>query len=332
MDFFQTQGCALKTERGGRVFPVSDRSFDVVDALERAMHQAGVQVCHETVTGLWQEDGVCRGALTAGGRRAARTVIVATGGCSYPLTGSTGDGYQFAQQAGHTITEPRGSLVPLVEDGDWCSQMQGLSLRNVELRLLNAKGKLVFSEFGELLFTHFGLSGPIVLSTSAHMKPAERYQIVLDLKPALDEQKLDARLLRDFEKYQNRNFENALSDLLAAKMIPVVVARSGIAPEKKVNSITRAERRALLELIKGFSIEIQGLRPVEEAIVTAGGVRVSEIHPATMESKKLPGLFFAGEVIDCDAYTGGYNLQIAWSTAYAAAMGAVQKLGKDSEL
>ena len=329
MAFFEAEGCPLKTERGGRVFPVSDRAFDIVDALERAAHRAGVRIAHETAQALLLADGCCRGVVTDRGERPAQAVLVATGGCSYPLTGSTGDGYRLAQQAGHTVVPPRGSLVPLVEDGDWCAQMQGLSLRNVELRLKNAKGKEVFSEFGELLFTHFGLSGPIVLSASAHMKPGERYRVILDLKPALDEQRLDARLLRDFEKYQNRNFENALGDLLAAKMIPVVIARSGIDPAQKVNSITKPQRRRLLEQIKAFSIDIQGLRPVEEAIVTAGGVRTAELQPATMASKKMPGLFFAGEVIDCDAYTGGYNLQIAWSTAYAAAQGVAQMHGKD---
>lgn len=329
MAFFEANGCPLKTERGGRVFPVSDKSASIQQALDRAMRRASVQVEQAAVTCLICEDGACIGVQTKSGRHLAPAVIVATGGCSYPLTGSTGDGYRFAQQAGHEITQPRGSLVPLEEDGDWCAQMQGLSLRNVELKLLNRKGKTAFSGFGELLFTHFGLSGPIVLSASAHMKPGEPYRVVLDLKPALDVQKLDARLLRDFEKYQNRNFENALSDLFAAKMIPVILARSGIAPDKKVNSITRAERRALLELTKGFTIEIAGLRPVEEAIITAGGVKVKQVQPATMESKLLPGLYFAGEVLDCDAYTGGYNLQIAWSTAYAAGVAAARKGRED---
>ena len=329
MEFFRAQGLPLKTERGRRVFPESDRAQDVVDTLKTALRRAGVKVDRGEVTGLLIRDGVCRGVLTGNRERKADCVILATGGLSYSGTGSTGDGYRFAESVGHTVTEPRPSLVPLEEEGHICEMAQGLSLRNVQLRLLGPKSRLVYSEFGELLFTHFGLSGPIVLSASAHMKPDEHYRIFLDLKPALDEQALDARILRDFEKYKNRSFENALCDLYPAKLIPVMVKRSGIDPLTKVHSITRAQRKKLCELTKNFEIAVKGTRPIEEAIITSGGVRTAEIDPATMESKRVPGLFFAGEIIDCDAYTGGFNLQIAWATAHAAGLGAAKKLGKE---
>ena len=329
MEFFRAQGLPLKTERGRRVFPESDRAQDVVDTLKTALRRAGVKVDRGEVTGLLIRDGVCRGVLTGNRERKADCVILATGGLSYSGTGSTGDGFRFAESVGHTVTEPRPSLVPLEEEGHICEMAQGLSLRNVQLRLLGPKSRLVYSEFGELLFTHFGLSGPIVLSASAHMKPDEHYRIFLDLKPALDEQALDARILRDFEKYKNRSFENALCDLYPAKLIPVMVKRSGIDPLTKVHSITRAQRKKLCELTKNFEIAVKGTRPIEEAIITSGGVRNAEIDPATMESKRVPGLFFAGEIIDCDAYTGGFNLQIAWATAHAAGLGAAKKLGKE---
>ena len=329
MAFFRSQGCPVKTERGRRVFPESDRAQDVVDTLRTALRREGVRVDRGEVTELLIRDGVCCGVMTGSRERRADCVILATGGVSYPLTGSTGDGYRFAQSVGHTVVEPRPSLVPLEEEGHICEMAQGLSLRNVQLRLLGPKSRQVYSEFGELLFTHFGLSGPIVLSASAHMKPDERYRVFIDLKPALDEAALDARILRDFEKYKNRSFENALGDLFPAKLIPVMVKRSGIDPLTKVHSVTRAQRRKLCELTKNFEIAIKGTRPVEEAIVTSGGVRTAEIDPATMESKRVPGLFFAGELIDCDAYTGGFNLQIAWATAHAAGLGAAKKLGKE---
>ncbi len=329
MDFFESHGCPLKTERGQRVFPQSDQAQSVVQTLKLALRRAGVRVEQATVTDLLMNDGRCCGVITGSRERKADAVILATGGCSYPLTGSTGDGYRLAEKAGHTIIAPRGSLVPLEEDGRWCAMAQGLSLRNVQLRLLGPKSRQLYSEFGELLFTHFGLSGPIVLSASAHMKPGERYRIFLDLKPALDEAALDQRILRDFEKYKNRNFENALCDLFPAKLIPVMIARSGIDAGMKVNSITKVQRKKLCELTKAFEIHIKGMRPVEEAIITAGGVRTAEIDPATMESKCAPGLFFAGELIDCDAYTGGFNLQIAWATGRAAGLGAAKRLGKE---
>ena len=250
-------------------------------------------------------------------------MILATGGCSYPATGSTGDGYRLAAALGHSVTPPVGSLAPLVEDGPWCARMQGLSLRNIAIRLLDADGKKVYEDFGELLFTHFGLSGPVILSASAHMEQGRTYTVAIDLKPALDEKTLDERILRDFAAQTNRSFENALSGLYPRALIPVIVERSGIPGQTKVHSVTREQRRALLELTKRFPVKIAGRRPVEEAIITSGGVRTTEIDPKTMQSKLIPGLFFAGELIDADAYTGGFNLQIAWSTAYAAGNAAV---------
>lgn len=329
MEFFTSIGCPLKTERGQRVFPASDQAASVVNALRTELRRGGVRVECAEVTGICVRDGACAGVYTGARERVADAVILATGGCSYPLTGSTGDGYRMAAQLGHTVVDPRPSLVPLEEDGHWCEMAQGLSLRNVELRLLGPKSRLVYSEFGELMFTHFGLSGPIVLSASAHIEPGKRYRVFLDLKPALDEAALDARILRDFVKYKNRCFENALCDLFPAKLIPLMIRRSGIDPTQKVNTITRAQRKRLCDITKAFEIAICGTRPVDEAIVTAGGVRTQEIDPSTMESKRVPGLFFAGELIDCDAYTGGFNLQIAWATGRAAGLGAAKKLGKE---
>lgn len=324
VDFFESRGCALKTERGNRVFPVTDRASSVIDTLKAAMVTSGVTVQQARVRELLQKDGAVCGVKTDRGDFAAKCVILATGGCSYSATGSTGDGYRIAAAVGHTVMPPRGSLVPMVENGGWCAKMQGLSLRNVAVRLLEGQ-KTVHEEFGELLFTHFGLSGPVILSASAHMEPGKAYTVSIDLKPALDEQKLDARILRDFAENQNRTFENALSGLYHKTMIPVIVERSGIPKDTRVNAITREQRHTLLTLTKHFTIEIAGLRPVEEAIITSGGIAVSEIHPKTMESKIASGLYFAGEVIDCDAYTGGFNLQIAWATAYAAGTAAAQK-------
>ena len=259
------------------------------------------------------------GVRTQNEEIAANWVILATGGASYPATGSTGDGYSIAAALGHTIIPPEGSLVPLETAGNDCQEMQGLSLRNVGVKLLNAKGKVLYKDFGELLFTHFGISGPTVLSASCHLK-GDGCRLVLDLKPALEGEKLEARILRDLEQYQNRSMENALVDLLPRSMIPVVLRRLDISPEMQANSLTKQKRRALVELLKAFPIDITGKRPVSEAIITSGGVKVSEIDPKTMESKLVAGLYFAGEVIDCDAYTGGFNLQIAWATAYAAGM------------
>lgn len=322
MAWFEARGCALKTERGNRVFPQSDKSASVIDALRAELRRLGVRVLQERALDIVTQDGAVCGLKTDGGFHKTERVILATGGCSYPQTGSTGDGYRMLEKLGHTIVPPVGSLVPLVEKGYDCKQMQGLALKNVTLRLVNQKRKTVFEEFGELLFTHFGLSGPVVLSASAHMNEKDSYTVLLDLKPALDEQKLDLRLLRDFEKFQNRDFENALVELLPRSMIPVIVRRSGIPAEEKVHSITREQRRALLELMKRFPVEIACKAPVEEAIVTSGGVKVSEIEPGTMQSKRVRGLYVAGELLDVDAYTGGFNLQIAWATGRAAGLAA----------
>lgn len=322
MAWFEAHGCALKTERGNRVFPQSDKSASVIDALRAELRRLGVRVLQERALDIVTQDGAVCGIETDGGFHKTERVILATGGCSYPQTGSTGDGYRMLEKLGHTIVPPVGSLVPLVEKGYDCKQMQGLALKNVALRLVNQKGKTVFEEFGELLFTHFGLSGPVVLSASAHMNEKDAYTVLLDLKPALDEQKLDLRLLRDFEKFQNRDFENALVELLPRSMIPVIVRRSGIPAEEKVHSITREQRRALLELMKRFPVEIACKAPVEDAIVTSGGVKVSEIEPGTMQSKRVRGLYVAGELLDVDAYTGGFNLQIAWATGRAAGLAA----------
>jgi len=325
MRFFESRGCPLKTERGNRVFPVSDKSASIVDALRLWLQEQNVRVEQGSADCVETEDGRAAGVKTAEGKTLyADRVILATGGWSYPLTGSTGDGWRIAKALGHTLREPVGSLVPLVEKGHWCAQMQGLALKNVSAKLLDRGGKTVYEDFGELLFTHFGLSGPVILSASAHMKQDDGYKVSLDLKPALDEQKLDARLLRDFAQFQNRNFENALQELFPRTMIPVIVRRSGIDPEEKVNSVTRAQRRALLELIKHFTVEIACRAPVEEAIITSGGVRVTEVNPKTMESRLVKGLYFAGELLDVDAYTGGFNLQIAWATGYAAGCAAAK--------
>jgi len=319
MDFLEAAGCPLKTERGNRVFPVSDQAQSVLDALKNEMRKAGVTVRTGRVKKILTGDsGVC-GVQTDRETVECCGIILATGGVSYPATGSTGDGYAMAKQLGHTIIEPQGSLVPLETAGSDCPDMQGLALRNVAVKLLNAKGKVLYKDFGELLFTHFGISGPTVLSASCHLK-GEGCKLVIDLKPALEENKLNDRILRDLELYQNRAMENALTDLLPRSMIPVVLRRLEIDPAMQANSLTRQKRRALVELLKAFSVEITGKRPVAEAIITSGGVKTSEIDPKTMESKKVPGLYFAGEIIDCDAYTGGFNLQIAWATAYAAGM------------
>lgn len=324
--FFESYGCELKTERGNRVFPVTDKSQSVLAALERCLRERRVRVLARTVTDLAAKDGRITGVKTAEGPLPADCVILATGGLSYPATGSTGDGYRFAARLGHTIVEPAGALVPLVEKGHECAKMQGLALKNIAIKLINSKGKTVYEDFGELLFTHFGLSGPVILSASSHIARGEEgYTVQIDLKPALDEKTLDARILRDFEAAQNRDFENSLSALLPKSMIPVIVRCSGIDPAQKVNSITKQQRRALLESIKYFRVPIACKAPVEDAIVTTGGVKVSEVNPKTMESKKAAGLFFAGEILDVDAYTGGFNLQIAWATGHLAGKSAAEK-------
>ena len=322
-EFFEEYGCALKTERGNRVFPVSDRSQSVLEALQKAMRRHHVDVRTARVKGILTDSGAVSGVRTDKETIPCKWVILATGGLSYPTTGSTGDGYTMAKALGHTVTDCEGSLVPLETVGEDCQQMQGLALRNCGVKLLDGKGKVLYKDFGELLFTHFGVSGPTVLSASTHLK-GDGCKLVLDLKPALEEGKLNDRILRDLEMYKNRSMENALTDLLPRSMIPVVLQRLGVDPDLQANSFSKQQRRALVELLKAFPIEIIGKRPVAEAIITSGGIKVSEIDPKTMQSKIVPGLYFAGEVIDCDAYTGGFNLQIAWATAYAAGMSVAQ--------
>lgn len=329
MAYFENSGVSLKTERGNRVFPASDRAADIARAMERNMRSCGVTVQEGTVSKILMEDGVVTGVRCVDGTSYAATqVIVATGGLSYPLTGSTGDGYLFAEQAGHHLVSPRASLIPIITEEDWCKKAQGLSLKNVTLTLTDTKEqKVLYEELGEMLFTHFGVSGPLVLSASAHIRTmeAKRYQISIDLKPGLTEQQLDARILRDFSENSNKDFSNSLGALLPKKIIPIVIRLSKIPFEMKVNQITREMRQTLCSVIKGLSLTVKDFRPVEEAIVTAGGVDVKEINPKTLESKLVSGLYFAGEVLDLDAYTGGFNLQIAFSTGYAAGMDAAMK-------
>ncbi len=318
-DFFEGLGVPLKTERGNRVFPQSDRAADVIDALFLALRRAGVELVEDRAVEILAGERVT-GVKTRRGSWRSGAVVLATGGVSYPLTGSSGDGYEMAARLGHTIIAPKPSLVPLVSPDEACARMQGLSLRNVALRVKNQKGKTLFHEQGEMLFTHFGVSGPLVLSASAHMRDfaKEQYTLWIDLKPALEEKTLDARLLRELGENPNRDFHHVLEALVPRSMVPVLAERSGIEPDRKANSVTREQRRRLLELLKGFPIAVSGPRPVEEAIVTSGGVKVGEVDPRTMESKRVPGLYFAGEILDVDAYTGGFNLQIAWSTGRAA--------------
>ena len=327
-DFFEARGVPLKVERGRRVFPVSDCAQDIVDALFRACRDAGVTLHKGRAAELILTDGAVRGVRThEGDELSADRVILCTGGLSYPQTGSDGDGYALAKQAGHTVTPLLPSLVPMTCSGWVCPAMQGLSLKNVALTLVDtATGKVVYEDFGEMMFTHFGVTGPMILSASAHIPDVavKHYEIRIDLKPALDEKTLDARLLSDFQKYHNKDFQNALDDLLPQKMIPVIVRLSGISPHKKVHSITKEERRTLCDLIRAFPVTPNGFRPIREAIVTKGGVSIKEVSPKTMESKLCAGLYFAGEVLDVDAYTGGYNLQIAFSTGALAGTSAAE--------
>ena len=326
MAFFEKIGVPLKTERGNRVFPVSDRAFDVSGALERKLKALKVALVRDRAVSL----GIAEGAVSevVGEKRTypADAIILATGGVSYPATGSTGEGHRMATEVGHTVTALQGSLVPLKEQGNLCARMQGLSLRNVSLTVFE-NDKKIYTDFGEMLFTHFGVSGPLVLSASSHMRKFDKkkYRLEIDLKPALDEPTLDKRILSDFEKHSNSDFCNALNDLLPQKLIPVLVELTGIPEHQKVHDITKEQRRELLRLLKHFPVEVAGLRPVTDAIITSGGVKVSEINPTTMESKVVKGLYFAGELIDVDAYTGGFNLQIAWATGRAAGIAAAQK-------
>lgn len=323
MDFMEQNGCPIKTERGNRVFPVSDKSSDVIRALTLKLRDLGVEVClHEEVEKVLTEDGSVKGIALKKGHRTvlADAVIVATGGLSYPTTGSTGDGYRFAKEQGHKVTALSPGLVPFVVMEPVVKELQGLSLRNINARILNGN-KVLYEEFGEMLFTHFGVSGPVLLSASSYVAGKLRKEpltLSIDLKPALSEEQLDARILRDFDEMKNKQYKNALVHLLPAKMMPVIVDRSGIDPEKKVNEITREERHRIVAAIKDFRVTLTGLRDYKEAIITQGGISVKEVNPSTMESKLVKGLYFAGEVLDLDAVTGGFNLQIAWSTGYLA--------------
>lgn len=322
----EENGVKTKVERGGRVFPVSDRAQDVVAALRKYALRPNVTLKQDTVKSLIIEDGAVRGVKTARGEIMGDKVIVCTGGKSYPKTGSTGDGYKFARRAGHTIIEPKASLIPVITEEKWVKDVMGLSLRNIRITAYNSKNKAVYSDFGEMLFTHFGISGPVVLSMSAYLKNigTEKYRIEIDLKPALSDEQLRARLIRDFEKYSKKHLINSLDDLLPKALIPVAVSVSGIEGHKATGAVTREERDKLGNVLKHLPLTAVGVRPVEEAIVTSGGVKVGEINPSTMESKLVSGLYFAGEVIDVDGYTGGYNLQAAFSTGYLAGESAAK--------
>ncbi len=327
IDFFEQAGLPVKNERGNRIFPVSDHSSDVIAALQRTLKKDGVEIrfFSEVRTLLYQntpegDRQVCGVQLSNGEKLMADDVIVATGGFSYQTTGSTGDGYRFAKEAGHTVTEICPSLVPFNVKEAYVREMQGLPLKNVNVRIYNGKKKL-YDEFGEMLFTHFGVSGPLILTASAMLKPDLAKQplyMEIDLKPALTEEQLDKRLLKDFEEAKNRQFKNSIGKLFPAKMIPVILELSGIDPDKKVNEITKEERQQFLHLIKAFPMTLNGLRDFNEAIITKGGIKVGEVNPSTMESKLVKNLYFCGEVLDLDAVTGGFNLQIAWSTGHLA--------------
>ena len=317
--WFENLGLRLKTERGNRVFPVSDNANEVADILARELGKNGVKTLRCRAQEIITEDGIVCAVKTTEGTIKCRAVALCTGGLSYPLTGSDGAGHKMAQKLGHSVTTLRPSLVALESDDTYCAEMQGFALKNVLLRAYE-DDKLIYSEQGEMLFTHFGVSGPLVLSASAHMRKmgTAKYRLEIDLKPALDEKKLDARILRDFAKFSNREFKNSLSELAGRTMIPVLVELSGIEGETKVNMITREQRKELVRLFKAFPVSISGTRPVDEAIVTAGGISTKEVNPRTMESKLVQGLYFAGEILDLDGYTGGFNLQIAWSTGFVA--------------
>ena len=333
MDFFEKHGVPLKTERGGRVFPVSDRAVDIVDAMTAACRDSGVRL----LTGVRAEELVTeegdRGPHITGVRAGEHTYpcgacVIATGGMSYPATGSTGDGYILAGSTGHRIVLVKPSLVPLVIAESDCEEMSGLSLKNIGITVTDRGGRKIYEDFGELLFTHFGLSGPVVLSASSHMRDPGGCVVSIDLKPALTPEKLDARLLRDLSQNLNREFRNALGGLLPRSMEPVIVRRSGIPPELRVNSVTKQQRARLCGLLKAYTLTVEGFRPVDEAIVTSGGVDVRDINPKDMSSKKTGGLFFAGEVMDVDAHTGGFNLQIALSTGRLAGTSAAEYVSR----
>lgn len=317
INLIEAQGVKTKVERGGRVFPVSDKASDVVWALKKFAMQKNVELIRASAKHIKTENGKVKGVETDKGFFKSDKVILCTGGKSYPLTGSTGMGYRMAEELGHTITKITPSLVPIVTEDKWVREVMGLSLKNIKVRAYKNK-KLVYEDFGEMLFTHFGVSGPVILSMSAHLRDIEKteYSISIDLKPALDDEKLDLRIMRDFEKYNKKQLINALCELLPKALIPVIIRMSGIDERKNVSQITKDERRALINAIKNLQLKVKGFRPIEEAIITSGGISTKEINPSTMESKLISGLFFAGEIIDADGYTGGYNLQMAFSTGY----------------
>ncbi len=323
IDMLSKFGLETKVERGERVFPVSDKAMDVLKTLMRMLKEYKVRVVKADVKSIRKTDEGMEVIVDGNKYLKCSSVIVATGGLSYPRTGSTGDGYKFAKALGHSVTQLKGSLVPLVIKSPHIPALMGLSLRNVEVKVY-MDGKEIYTDFGEMLFTHYGVSGPVILSASSHMRDFDKhkYEITLDLKPALDKDTLDKRILRDFEKFKNKNFDNSLGELLPKKLIDVFIKMTGINPDKKVNEITREERKLMVDLLKEMRFEINSLRPVEDAIITSGGINVKEINPKTMESKICSGLYFAGEVIDVDAYTGGFNLQIAFSTGYLAGSNA----------
>lgn len=324
--FFEDLDVRTKVERGNRVFPVSDKAVEVCDALHNFVLNNGVRIINSTVKALVLKDGIITGVKTSNGVFDCDSVIVATGGKSYPKTGSTGDGYIFAKTVGHTIVPPKASLVPLVSDDEFCKKLQGLSLKNVAVKVVdNNSNKEIYSDFGEMLFTHFGISGPTILSASAHMKDLtpDKYSVHIDLKPALDYETLDKRLLKDFSKYINKDICNSLNELMPKSLIPVLLELCSIDERTKCNSITVAQRKAIVDTLKNLTVNIRSFRPIEEAIITCGGVKVSEIDPKTMRSKIVPNLYFAGEVIDVDAYTGGFNLQIAFSSGYLAGLNSI---------
>lgn len=332
MDFFEHRGVALKVERGNRVFPVSDKAADINNALIDYCRKNGVRTIHDTVTAVRYDNGQVNAVETeTNGSITCSNVILATGGLSYPLTGSTGDGYRFAREAGHEIVKPKPSLVPLVIAEKDCRDAQGLSLKNIAITVREAaSGKVFYQDFGEMLFTHFGMSGPVILSASSHIRdPKKQHIISIDLKPALSLEQLDARIQRDFSENINKNFGNSLGKLLPQKMISVIIKRTDIPYDTKVNSIRREQRLALAQLLKHLEFTVVGFRPIEEAIITSGGVSVTQVNPRTMESKLIDGLFFAGEILDLDAHTGGFNLQIAFSTGRCAGIAAAERLGYD---
>ncbi len=332
INFLKEEGLEVKEERGNRIFPVTDKSLDVLKCFSKKIKELGIKVkCNTQVEEILVENSQIIGVIAEGTKIKADKIILATGGKSYPLTGSTGDGYELVKKLGHTITKIQPSLVPLESyNRDMCKELQGLSLRNIKIQLEDIEAKKnIYEDFGEMMFTHFGVSGPTILSSSAHLVRYKKIEeklknrkiiLKIDLKPALTEEKLDERVLRDFRKENNKQFKNSLNKLLPQKLIQPIIKKSSINPNKKVNEITKEERRRLVKLLKEFIIEIKGFRPIEEAIITSGGINIKEINPKTMESKKIKGLYFAGEIIDVDAYTGGFNLQIAYSTGYVAGM------------